>query len=76
MNDGYEEKSLKQLLLGLPEAHLKEMEKKGILPKGRETGSRVSTLIKGKIADAFSSHRCVTGPYPSQHHSKVCASRQ
>jgi hypothetical protein len=30
-----EGKSLKQLLLDLAEAHLKEMEKKGILPKGR-----------------------------------------
>jgi hypothetical protein len=30
-----EGKSLKQLLLDLSEAHLKEMEKKGILPKGK-----------------------------------------
>jgi len=31
----YEGKSLKQLLLDLSEAHLKEMEKKGLLPKGK-----------------------------------------
>jgi hypothetical protein len=31
----YEGKSLKQSLLDLSEAHLKEMEKKGILPKGK-----------------------------------------
>jgi len=31
----FEEKSLKQLLLDLSEAHLKEMEKKGLLPKGK-----------------------------------------
>jgi len=30
-----EGKSLKQLLLDLSEAHLKEMEKKGLLPKGK-----------------------------------------
>ena len=30
-----EGKSLKQLLLDLSEAHLKEMEKKGIMPKGK-----------------------------------------
>lgn len=30
-----EGKSLKQLLLDLSEAHLKELEKKGLLPKGK-----------------------------------------
>jgi len=30
-----EGKSLKQLLLDLSEAHLKEMEKRGIMPKGK-----------------------------------------
>ena len=30
-----EGKSLKQLLLDLSEAHLKEMEKKGLFPKGK-----------------------------------------
>ncbi len=36
MNDAaYEGKTVNQLLLDLSESHLKEMEKKGILPKGK-----------------------------------------
>jgi hypothetical protein len=35
MVSAYEGKSLKQLLLDLSEAHLKEMEKKGQMPKGK-----------------------------------------
>jgi len=31
-------RALKQLLLDLAEAHLKEMEKKGLLPKGKGVG--------------------------------------
>jgi len=31
----YEEKTVKQLPLNWSEAHLKEMEKKGLLPKGK-----------------------------------------
>ena len=33
-----EKKSVKQLLIELSEAHLQEMEKKGLLPKGRKDG--------------------------------------
>jgi len=35
MVSAYEGKTVKQLLLDLSEAHLKEMEKKGLLPKGK-----------------------------------------
>ena len=33
-----EKKSVKQLLIELSEAHLQEMERKGLLPKGRKDG--------------------------------------
>jgi len=35
MAAAYEGKTVKQLLLDVSETHLKEMEKKGILPKGK-----------------------------------------